>query len=74
MIMNGGAQLPAGPVPRRINVAVTPDTVRALEHVIAQEGVSLTEAVRRLTGYGAFVYQAVARDGMELQLRGRGSA
>ena len=45
--------------PKRVNVAVSPDTVRALEHVIAREGITLTEALRRLIGYGDFVYRAV---------------
>lgn len=48
--------------PKRINVAVTPETVRALEALIAREGVSLTEAVRRLIGYGEFVYRAVKEE------------
>lgn len=46
------------PAPKRINVAITPDTVRALEHVMNEEGVTLTEALRRLVGYGDFVYRA----------------
>lgn len=57
------------PEPKRINVAVTPETVRALEMVIDREGVSLTEAVRRLVGYGEFVYRAIKEDGAELQIR-----
>lgn len=44
--------------PKRINVAITPDMVRALEFVIEREGVSLTEALRRLVGYGDFVYRS----------------
>jgi hypothetical protein len=59
--------------PRRINVAVTPETVRALEHVIEREGVSLTEAVRRLIGYGDFVYRTIKDDGGELQVRSNDS-
>lgn len=50
---------PARPEPKRINVAVSPDTIRALENVIDREGVTLTEALRRLVGYGDFVYRAV---------------
>lgn len=46
-------------VPKRINVAVTPETVQALQNVINQQGVSLTEALRRLVGYGDFVYRAI---------------
>jgi hypothetical protein len=54
--------------PRRINVAISPDTVRALESVIEREGVTLTEALRRLIGYGDFVYRAVRQQGDHLFL------
>jgi hypothetical protein len=54
--------------PRRINVAISPDTVRALQHVIEREGVTLTEALRRLVGYGDFVYRAVRERGEQLLL------
>lgn len=61
--------------PRRINVAVTPDAIDALEHVIKREGVTLTEAVRRLLGYGDFVYRAVKDDGSEVVMHNKdGSA
>jgi hypothetical protein len=43
-------------------VAITPDMVRALEFVMDREGVSLTEALRRLVGYGDFVYRSVKQD------------
>ena len=56
--------------PRRINVAISPETVRALELVIEHEGVTLTEALRRLIGYGDFVYQTVRRRGEQLFLNG----
>ena len=56
--------------PRRINVAISPDTVRALEQVIEHEGVTLTEALRRLIGYGDFVYRAVRQRGEQLLLNG----
>ncbi|HEX6360757.1 hypothetical protein [Actinophytocola sp.] len=56
--------------PRRINVAISPDTVRALELVIELEGVTLTEALRRLVGYGDFVYRAVRERGEQLLLTG----
>ncbi|MEV6871740.1 hypothetical protein [Amycolatopsis sp. NPDC051128] len=55
--------------PKRINVAVNPETIQALEAVIEREGVSLTEAVRRLIGYGEVVYEAVKRDGAEVLLK-----
>jgi hypothetical protein len=66
-------EAPPGPLatePRRINVAISPDTVRALEHLIEHEGVTLTEALRRLVGYGDFVYRAVRQRGELLLLTG----
>lgn len=56
--------------PRRINVAISPETIRALETVIEREGVTLTEALRRLVGYGDFVYRAVRVQGDQLVLNG----
>jgi hypothetical protein len=56
--------------PKRINVAISPDTVRALERVIEREGVTLTEALRRLVGYGDFVYRTVRQRGEGLFLTG----
>lgn len=56
--------------PKRINVAISPDTVRALEAVIEREGVTLTEALRRLVGYGDFVYRAVKDNDEQLLVRG----
>jgi hypothetical protein len=53
---------PPRPEPKRINVAITPDMVLALELVMQREGVSLTEALRRLVGYGDFVYRSVKKD------------
>ncbi len=59
--------------PKRINVAVTPDTVHALQLVMDRENVSLTEAVRRLIGYGEFVYRAVRVDQAELLVKTKDS-
>lgn len=56
--------------PKRINVAVSPDTVTALENVIEREGVTLTEALRRLIGYGDFVYRAVRENREQLIVKG----
>lgn len=58
------------PEPKRINVAISPETVRALENVIDSEGVTLTEALRRLAGYGDFVYRAVREHGERLTVSG----
>ncbi len=55
--------------PRRINVAITPEAIEALETVMNRERVGLTEAVRRLVSYGDFVYRAVKIDEAELLLR-----
>jgi hypothetical protein len=63
-------QTPAKAEPKRINVAVSPDTVRALENVIEREGVTLTEALRRLVGYGDFVYRAVRENREQLIVKG----
>ncbi|MCT2585378.1 ribbon-helix-helix protein, CopG family [Actinophytocola gossypii] len=64
------AHSPVRTEPKRLNVAVSPATVRALEHVIEREGVSLTEALRRLVGYGDFVYRAVRQNGEQLTVAG----
>jgi len=61
---------PERPVdPLRINVAVTPECLEALERVMAAEQVSLTEAVMRLVRYGDFVYLSAKVDGAEILLR-----
>jgi hypothetical protein len=56
--------------PKRINVAISPAMISALERVIEREGVTLTEALRRLVGYGDFVYRAVRDHGEQLLLTG----
>jgi hypothetical protein len=65
-----GQQTSTKTEPKRINVAVSPDTVRALENVIEREGVTLTEALRRLVGYGDFVYRAVRENREQLIVKG----
>jgi len=52
--------------PKRINVAVNPETVEMLAHVIERDGVSLTEAVRRLIGIGAAVDQLATDEGAKI--------
>jgi hypothetical protein len=56
--------------PKRINVAVNGDELRAIDLVIEREGVTLTEAVRRLIGYGEWLYRSAKVDGMEIIERG----
>lgn len=53
-------------VPRRINVAVTADTVAAIDRVIERESVTVTEAVRRLVNYGEFFYRATKEEGLRV--------
>ena len=59
---------PASP-PRRINVAVTPDMLAAIDRVIDREQVTLTEAVRRLILYGDVVYRMVKEEGQTMVFR-----
>jgi len=55
--------------PKRINVPVTAEVVKALELIMENEQIGLAEAVRRLIGYGDFVYRAVKQDNAEVLLR-----
>ena len=54
---------------KRINIAVSPAMVGAIQLVMSNEQIGLTEAVRRLLSYGDFVYRAVKVDGERLVLR-----
>jgi hypothetical protein len=56
-------------VPKRINVAVNAEMIAALDNVIQHEGVTLTEAVRRLIGYGDFIYRAAKQDKAAILVR-----
>lgn len=58
-----------GDVPKRINVAVNPETIEILNRTIRRDGVSLTEAVRRLIGVGDDVTTAAKVEGCEVLLR-----
>ena len=60
---------PSSSTPRRINVAVSPDMLVAIDRVIEREKVTLTEAVRRLITYGDFVYQTTKIQGGTLVVR-----
>lgn len=46
----------------RISVNVTPATMTALHLVAESENVTITEALRRLVGYGDLVYRTVRND------------
>lgn len=55
----------------RLSVTISRRTEAVLLEVSVSEGVSVTEAVRRLVGYGHLVYDA-ARAGRDVVLRGGG--
>ncbi|MCA1671784.1 MAG: hypothetical protein LC799_06125, partial [Actinobacteria bacterium] len=62
----GAAQRrPRAAKPTRLSVNISTATADALREVSHDKGVSMTEAVRRLIGYGIVVYRAV-RDGGEV--------
>lgn len=42
----------------RLSVNVTPATEAALDRLVEREGVTITEALRRLVSYGDLVYEA----------------
>jgi hypothetical protein len=69
----GGAP-EAGSKPKlgRISVNVTPATQAALDRVVEREGVTVTEALRRLVGYGDLVYETTQVDGDDLLIRREG--
>jgi hypothetical protein len=49
--------------PRRINVAVTPETVELLASIIERDQISLTEAVRQMIGVGAEITRLIKEEG-----------
>ena len=63
-----GAAQPRVTKPTRLSVNISTATAEALREVSRDKGVSMTEAVRRLVGYGIVVYRAV-RDGGEVLIR-----
>ena len=57
--------------PTRLSVNISRDTVDALQEIASDKGISMTEAVRRLIGYGIIMYRA-NRDGYDVLLRREG--
>lgn len=57
----------------RLSVNVTPATQAALDRVVEREGVTMTEALRRLVGYGDLVYETTQVNGEDILIR-RGDA
>lgn len=54
--------------PTRLSVNISAATAEALREISRDKDVSMTEAVRRLVGYGIVVYRAV-RDGGDVLIR-----
>lgn len=54
--------------PTRLSVNISRSTVDALQEIASDNGITMTEAVRRLIGYGIIMYRA-NRDGYEVLLR-----
>lgn len=52
----------------RLSVNLSLDTDAALRRVVQEEGVTITEAVRRLVSYGDLVYRAVKVNGQKMLL------
>lgn len=53
----------------RLTVNVPTATEAALSRLVEREGVTVTEALRRLVSYGDLVYQATVVEGGELAAR-----
>jgi hypothetical protein len=54
---------------KRINVAVNAETIEILRRTIVRDGITLTEAVRRLVGVGDVVTTAAKVDRCAVLLR-----
>lgn len=54
--------------PTRLEVNLAAETTAAVQCLMDREGVTQTEAVRRLVGYGDRLYRAIAVDGAEVQI------
>jgi hypothetical protein len=63
----------ASTTPTRITVNIGIETERALRMVMDREQITLTEAVRRLIGYGDLLYATVKVDGKDVLIRHDGS-
>jgi hypothetical protein len=55
--------------PARLSVNMSTATEEALQEVAEREGVTVTEAVRRLVGYGHLLYRVTQIDGDEVLIR-----
>lgn len=60
---------PAADKPARLNVNINAATEEALALLVEQEGITITEAVRRLIGYGLVFYKADKAENSEVLIR-----
>jgi hypothetical protein len=54
--------------PTRLSVNISRDTLEALQEISSEKEITITEALRRLVGYGIIVYRA-NRDDKDVLLR-----
>jgi hypothetical protein len=59
----------AKPKLTRLSVNITPATQAALDRLVDREGVTVTEALRRLVGYGDLVYETTQVNGDDILIR-----
>lgn len=62
---------PRGKKPARLSLNISRATEEALLELMDEKSISMTEAVRRLIGYGAVINRAI-RDGGEVLIRRNG--
>jgi hypothetical protein len=65
----GRAASSTPPASTRLTANLSQATMQALHRLAATEGVTVTEAVRRLVGYGDLIYQAIKFDGDDVLIR-----
>jgi hypothetical protein len=65
---DSGNVAPRGSKPTRLSVNISRNTADALQEIASGKDITMTEAVRRLIGYGIIMYRA-NRDGYEVLLR-----
>ena len=66
---NAGDAAGAKPRLARLSVNITPATQAALDRLVEREGVTVTEALRRLVGYGDLVYETTQVNGDDILIR-----
>jgi hypothetical protein len=65
----GTTRIAGGEVSARATIHFNPDTQKAIDLMMTQDNVGLTEAVRRLIAYGNYIYRAITVDGSDILIR-----